>query len=71
LNQLLPTTLGEKFDCIQLVDIEGKTHTKPGDYFADGMKMVATNNDVTSLPVDASEQGLTEEEEKLVAKWRL
>jgi hypothetical protein len=30
--------------------------------------MDATNDDVSSLPVDACEQGITEEEDKLVAK---
>jgi hypothetical protein len=60
--------LGENFYCIQLVDIEGTKHTRPGDSFMDDTTMGATNNDVNSLLVEACEQGLTEEEEKLVAK---
>jgi hypothetical protein len=67
LNQLLLTALREKFDCIQFVDIEGTMHTRPGDSFMDYTTMGATNDDVLSLPVDACKQGLTEEEEKLVA----
>jgi hypothetical protein len=62
------TVLGEKFDCIQLVDIEGTMHKRPSDSFLDDMTTGATNDDVLSLPVDASEQILTEEEEKWVAK---
>jgi hypothetical protein len=31
LNQLILTSLGEKIDCIQLVDIDGTKHTRPGD----------------------------------------
>jgi hypothetical protein len=68
LNQLILATLCEKFDCIQLVYIEGTTHMGPGYSFVDDTTVGATNGDVTSLPVDAAEQGLTEEEEKLVAK---
>jgi hypothetical protein len=67
LNQLLLTALDEKFDCIQLVDTGGAMHTRPGDSFVDNMTMGATNDDVSSLPVDACEQELIEEEEKLVA----
>jgi hypothetical protein len=70
LNKLLLTALGEKFDCIQLVDIEGKMNKRPCDYFVDDTTTGATNDDVSSLPVDACKQGLTEEEEKLVAKMR-
>jgi hypothetical protein len=68
INWLVMTALVEKFDWIQLVDIKGTTHTRPGDYFVDDTTMGATNDDVSSLPVDACEQGLTEEEDKLVAK---
>jgi hypothetical protein len=68
LNQLLLMALGERFDCIQLVYIEGTTHTQPGNSFVDDRKTGATNDDVSSLPVDACEQGLTQEEEKLLAK---
>jgi hypothetical protein len=68
LNQLLIMALGEKFDCIKLVYIEGTTHTRPGDSSVDDTTTGDTSNDVMSLLVDASKQGLTEEEEKLVAK---
>jgi hypothetical protein len=61
------TALGEKFDWIQLVDIEGAMHTRPGDSFLGETATGATNDDVSSLPVDACEQELIEEEEKLVA----
>jgi hypothetical protein len=56
------------FDCIQLVYIEGIKHTRPGDYFVDDTTTGTTNNDVSSVPVNAIEQELTEEEEQLVAK---
>jgi hypothetical protein len=47
-NQLLLTALGEKFDCIQLVDIEGAMHTRPGDSFVDDTTTGATNDDVST-----------------------
>jgi hypothetical protein len=53
--------------CIHSVDLEGTAHTWPGNSFVDDTMMGATNNNVSSLPV-ACEQGLTEEEDKLVAK---
>jgi hypothetical protein len=68
LSQLLVRALGDKIECIQLVDIEGMTQTRPGDYFADYTKTGATNDDVKSLPIDECEQGLMEDEEKVVAK---
>jgi hypothetical protein len=68
LNQLLMMALGEKFYCIQLVGIEGTTHTRPGDYSVDDTTTGATSDNVPSLRVDVCEQGLTEEEDKLVAK---
>jgi hypothetical protein len=43
-------------------------HTRTGDSFVDDTTTGATNDDVLSLPVGAWEQGLSEEEEKLVAK---
>jgi hypothetical protein len=45
-------------------------HTRPGDSFVDDTTMTATNDNVSSLPVDACEQGITEEEEQLVAKMK-
>jgi hypothetical protein len=68
LNQLLVTALGDNFDCIQLVDIEGTTHTRQSDSFVDDMTTGATKNDVKSLPVDSCEKGLAKEEDKLVVK---
>jgi hypothetical protein len=64
LNQLLLTSMGEMFDCIQLVGIDG---TMPGDSFVDVTTTGDTNDNVTSESVDASEQELTEEEEQQVA----
>jgi hypothetical protein len=72
LDQLLITALGDKFDCIQLVYIKGTTHTRPGDSFVDDTTMGATNENVSSLPVDMMcEQGLAEEERNWWQKWRL
>jgi hypothetical protein len=59
--------LGERFDCIQLVDIEEIIHTHPGDCFVDDTITGSTNDYVSSLPVEACEQGLVEEEKKLLA----
>jgi hypothetical protein len=68
LKQLLLMALCEKFDFTQLVDIEGTTHTRPGYSLVDDTTTDVTNDDVSILPVDSCEQGLAEEEEKLVAK---
>jgi hypothetical protein len=60
--------LCERFDCIQLVDIEEIMHTQPGDFFVDDTITGSTNDYVSSLPADACEQGLVEEEKKLLAE---
>jgi hypothetical protein len=60
--------LGEKFDCIKLVDINGTKHTRPGYSFWDNTTNGGKHDDVLGEPIDMSEQELKEEEEKLVAK---
>jgi hypothetical protein len=69
LNHLLLTTLGEEFDCISLVSVDGKTtDTRPGESFVDDTTTVATYDNPDLDPTPASIIGLTQEEESLVAR---
>jgi hypothetical protein len=70
LNQLLLTALGEEFDCIRLVSVDGKIeHKRPGDSFVDDTTTVTTNDDTTMEPVPVEEESLTWSEE-LIAKMQ-
>jgi hypothetical protein len=52
LNQLFLTALGEEFDCIRLVPVDGKVeHKRPGDSFVDDTMTGTTNDDTTMEPV--------------------
>jgi hypothetical protein len=52
LNQLLLTSLGDKFDCIRLIAVDGvEEHVRPGDAFVDNTTTGVTNDDTTIEPV--------------------
>jgi hypothetical protein len=69
LNQLLLTALGEEFECIRLVSVDGKVeHKRPGDSFVDDTTTVTTNDDTTMEPVSVEEEALMWSEEELIAK---
>jgi hypothetical protein len=54
LNQLLFTALGEEFECIRLVSVDGKVeHKRPEDSFVDDTTTGTTNDDTTMEPVPA------------------
>jgi hypothetical protein len=58
LNQLLLTALGEKFNCIRLVSVNGEEeHVRPGGYFVNDTKTGVMNNDTTMDPVLGVEPG--------------
>jgi hypothetical protein len=69
LNQLLLAALGEEFDCISLVSVDGKTtDTRPGDSFMDDTTTGSTDDNHNLDPIPSSFRGLTQEEESLVAR---
>jgi hypothetical protein len=69
LNQLLLTALGEEFDCISLVSVDGTTtDTRPGDSFVDDTTKGATYDNHNLEPIPSSVRGLTQEEDSLVAR---
>jgi hypothetical protein len=62
LNQLFLTALGQEFDCISLVSVDGRTtDTGPGDSFMDDTTTGATddNHNLDSIPSTVC--GLTQE----------
>jgi hypothetical protein len=69
LNQLLLTALGEEFDCISLVSVDGTTtDTHPGDLLVDDTTTGATDDNHNLEQIPSSVGGLTQEEESLVAR---
>jgi hypothetical protein len=71
LNQLLLTALGEEFECIRLVSVDGKVeHKRPGDSFVDDTTTGTTNDDATMEPVPVEQEALTWSEEELIAKMQ-
>jgi hypothetical protein len=63
LNQLLIPALGEEFDCIHLVSLDGtRDTTLPGDYFTDDTTMGATIDDCNTEPTNKDVKELTGEE---------
>jgi hypothetical protein len=71
LNQLLLAALGDKFDCIRLVAIDGvEEHIRPGDSFIDDTTCGATDDDPDIEPTGTEVQQLTEREEKLVTRMQ-
>jgi hypothetical protein len=68
LNQLLLTALGEEFDCISLVSVDGRTtDTRPGDSFVDDTTTGAIDYNHNLDPIPSTVRGLTQEEDSLVA----
>jgi hypothetical protein len=71
LNQLLLTALGEEFECIRLVSVDGKVeHNRPGYSFVDDTTTVPTNDNTTMEPVPVEEEALAGSEEELIAKMQ-
>jgi hypothetical protein len=53
LSQLILTALGDKFDCIRLISVDGvEEHVRPGDAFVDDTTTGVTNDDTTMEPLD-------------------
>jgi hypothetical protein len=72
LNQLLLTGLGEEFDCISLVSIDGiTTDTRHGDSFLDYTTTGATDDNHNIEPIPSTVRGLTQEEDSLVARMEV
>jgi hypothetical protein len=69
LNQLILTALGEEFDCISLVSIDGiTTDARPGDSLVDDTTTGATDDNHNLEIIPSSVCGLTQEEDSLVAR---
>jgi hypothetical protein len=72
LNQLLLTALGEEFDCISLVSVDGRTtDTRPGDSLVDDTTTGAIDDNHNLDPISSTDRGLTEEEDSLVARMEV
>jgi hypothetical protein len=62
-------TLGEEFDCISPVSVDGKTtDTRPGDSFVDNTTTYATDDTHNLDPTPSSARGIAQEEESLVTR---
>jgi hypothetical protein len=69
LNQVILTALGEEFDCISLMSVDGTTtDTHPWDSFMDDITTVATDDNHNLEPILSSVRGIAQEEESLVAR---
>jgi hypothetical protein len=54
LNQLLLTALGDKFDCIRLVAVDGEEdHVHPGDSFINDTSWGVINDDMSMKAISA------------------
>jgi hypothetical protein len=72
LNQLLLTALGEEFDCISLVSVDGRTtDTRRGDSFVDDTTTGAKDDNHNLDPIPSTARGLTQEEDSLVAQMEV
>jgi hypothetical protein len=72
LNQLLLTALGEKFDFIRLVSVDGvDEHVRPGDSFVNNTTTGVTKDDTTMDPVPVEVSDLTQSEEELIGKVQI
>jgi hypothetical protein len=66
LNQVILTSLEDKYECITLVSVDKSTiSTRPGDAFVDD---TTTDDDVTKDPVPIDEKELTSDEEAMVKR---
>jgi hypothetical protein len=71
LNQLLLAALGDKFDCIRLVAVNGvEEHTISGESFVDDTTCGATNDDPDIEPTGVKVKQLTQSEEKLATRMQ-
>jgi hypothetical protein len=71
LNHLLLAALGDKFDVIGLVAVDGvEEQIRPGDSSVDETICGATNDDPDIEPTGVEVQQLTESEEKLVTRMQ-
>jgi hypothetical protein len=71
LNQLLLTALGEKFDCIRLVSVNGEAeHVRPGDSFVDDTTTGVTNDGTTMDPSPVEVTDLKQSEEDLIGQMQ-
>jgi hypothetical protein len=72
LSQLILTALGDKFDCIRLISVDGvEEHVRPGDAFVDDTTTGVTNDDTTMEPLDVEVTELTLSEEDLIWKMQM
>jgi hypothetical protein len=72
LNQILLTALGEEFECISLVSVDGRTtDTRPGDSFVDYRTTGATDDNHNLDPTPSTVCGLTPEEDSLVTRMEV
>jgi hypothetical protein len=73
LDQLIFTSLGEKFDCIRLVTVHGEEeHVHSGESFVDNTTTGMTNNDDTTIePVPVAVKELTQSEEDLSGQMQI
>jgi hypothetical protein len=71
-NQLLLTALGEEFDCISLVSVDGiTTDTRPWSLFMDDKTTGATDDNHNLEQITSTIHGLTQEEDSLVARMEV
>jgi hypothetical protein len=71
-NQLILTALGDKFDCIIFIAVDGvEEHVRPGDAFVDDTTTGVTNDDTTIEPLDVEVTALTLSEEELIGKMQM
>jgi hypothetical protein len=72
LNQLLHTSLGDKFDCIRLIAVGGvEEHVRPGDAYVNDITTGVTNEDTAIETVDVEVTYLTISEEELKRKMQM
>jgi hypothetical protein len=65
------TALGEKFDCIRLVSVDGVAeHVRPGDSFVEDTTTGVTNDDTRMDPVPVEVLDLTQSEEELIGQMK-
>jgi hypothetical protein len=71
INQLLLTALGDTFDCVILIAVDGvEEHVRLGDTFVDDITTGVMNDDTIIEPVDAEVTSLTLSEEELIGKMQ-
>jgi hypothetical protein len=69
LNQIILAAIEEKFDCIQLVAVDGvEEHIRPGYSFVDDMTCGVTDDNVDMEPVPSSVTNLIDGEGEMVGR---